>query len=108
MLDRGSLNSSREDVVKAVGIRAVKANSNANHNRVRVEEQHRDPVVEEEVGHQSAIAAVLGAILPRTAPLWVKMLDEEASRPQGVEDEASLATAVRLQPMVSPRVYMRW
>ena len=108
MLDRDSLHSSREDVVEAIKIRAVRANSSDNHRKSKVEDSNREQLVKEEAGHQSAIAAVLGATLPRTAPLWCKMLDEEAFRSQGVEDAASLATAARLLHTVSPLVYTRW
>ena len=59
-------------------------------------------------GYQSVIAMVLGVTLPRIAPLWYKMFDEEASRPQGVEDVVSQATAVRRLHVVNPHGYMRW
>ena len=108
MLDRDSLSNSREDVVEAIRIRAVRANSSDNHRKSKVEDSNREQLVKEEAGHQSAIAAVLGATSPRTAPLWFKMLDEEAFRPQGVEDAVSLATAARLLHTVSPHVYTRW
>ena len=108
MLGRDSRSSSREDVVEAIRIRAVKANSSDNHRKSKVEDSNREQLVKEEAGHQSAIAAVLGATLPRTAPLWSKMLVEEAFRPQGVEDAVSLATAARRLHTVSPLVYTRW
>ena len=107
MLDRDN-NNRKGAVARDVGLRATRANSRSiSSTRHEVEdnsEELEDATVD---GYQSAIAAVLGATLPRTAPLWYKMLVEEASRPQGVEDEVSLASATKL-PTVSPLVYMHW
>ena len=111
MLDRGN-SSSREDVAKDEGTRAIRANraSSRQSSSHRQEVEDNSEELEEETvdGCQSVIAAVLGVTLPRIAPLWYRMLVEEAFRPQGAEDAVSLATAVRLLHVVSPHVYMRW
>ena len=108
MPDRDSHNS-REAVAKEEGFRATKASSRSTSSTKHEEEDNSEELEDATVdGYQSAIAAVLGATLPRTAPLWYKMLEEEASRPQGGEDAARLATAASLLRVVNPHGYMRW
>ena len=108
MLDRED-SSSREDVARVEGIRAIKANHRQlSRNRCKGEDSREEQEEETVDGYQSVIAVVPGVTLPQGAPLWYRMREEEASRPQGVEDAASLATAVRLPPVVNPHVYMRW
>ena len=99
--------SRREDVARVEEIRVIRASSRqpSSHKR-EVEDRHVEQ--EEEDGSQGVIVVAIGDILPRIAPPWDKMLDEEASRPQGVEDVASQATAVRLPHVVIPHVYTRW
>ena len=108
MLDKDN-NNRKGAVAKEEGLRATRANNRSISSfRDEVEdnsEELEDATVD---GYQSAIAAVLGAILPRTAPLWYKMLVEEAFRPQGEEDAARLATAASLLHVVNPHGYMRW
>ena len=98
-------------MARDVGFRAVRANSRHNpvslRDKDRVEASREEVEEEDEDGRRSAFSAVVGVTLPQTAPLRRTMPDEEASRPQGVEDEVSLAPATRLPP-VNPHAYMRW
>ena len=105
----GGNNHNREAVARDDELRATRASSTSiskfrdegEDNREELEEETQD-------GYHVVIAAVHGVILPQIAPTWYKMLAEEASRPQGVEDVASPATAARRLHVVNPHVYMRW
>ena len=110
MGDREANNSRlREDVARVEGIRANRASSQSiSSTKTEVEDNNEELEDATVDGCQSVIAAVLGVTLPRIAPLWYKMLDEEASRPQGVEDAARPATAASLLHVVNPHVYTRW
>ena len=108
MLDKGN-NHNREAVARDEEFRATRVSSRStNSTRHEVEDSREE--LEEEIldGYHVVIDAVLGDILPQTARTWYRMLVEEASRPQGVEDAARLATAVSQLRVVSPHVYMRW
>ena len=108
MLDRDN-NNRNGAVAKEEGLRATRASSKST-SSIRSEVEDSNAELEDATvdGCQSVIAAVLGVTLPRIAPLWPKMLVEEASRPRGAEDAVRLATAASLLRVVSPHVYMRW
>ena len=89
--------------------RATRASSRSTSSTRHEVEDSREELEEEILdGYHVVIVVVLGVILPQIAQTWYKMLAEEASRPQGVEDVASQATAVRRLREVNPHVYMRW
>ena len=99
----------REAVAKDKEFRATRASSSLTSSTRHEAEDSREELEEELLdGYHVVIVAVLGVISPQIAQTWYRMLAEEASRPQGVEDVASQATAVRRLHVVSPPVYMRW
>ena len=108
MLDQED-NNSREAVAKEEGLRATRASSRSTSSTRHEEEDSREELEEEILDwYHVVIDAVLGVILPQIARTWYRMLAEEASRPQGVEDAARLATAASLLHVVNPHGYMRW
>ena len=108
MLDRGN-NYNREAVARDAGLRATRASSTSISNfRDEVEDNREELEEEIQDGYHVVIVVVLGDILPQIAPTWDRLLVEEASRPQGVEDVASPATAARRLHVVNPHVYTRW
>ena len=108
MLDRDN-NNRKGAVARDVGLRATRASSTSISNfRDEVEDNREELEEEIQDGYHVVIVVVLGDILPQIAPTWYRLLEEEASRPQGVEDVASPATAARRLHVVNPHVYTRW